>query len=205
VKAKSLNGLEVPSLRTGLVGDFVRKNAAYDLWALEPPASVDGARGGKGGEIIGGRTAEAEAGGGALVGVGAEELHNLSVLLPCKRKGGKLFLGACGDTHPIPIYLFPPKEQMRASGGVFAGLTSIGWEGKINKKRSELEPFRPHITSHASLIGFIMILLFFFFHAMCDCSSKAHHATPRGRLTPPKALETGSDSLVGFCPRVRKS
>ena len=92
MKAKSLHGLEV-SNRTGLVGDLVRKSAAYDVWALEP--AVDRTQGsGSGGEDQGeakGTVARAHAGL-----VGAEELNNLSVLLPCKRRGGKLQLGACG-------------------------------------------------------------------------------------------------------------
>ena len=90
MKAKSLHGLEV-SHRTGLVGDLVRKSAAYDVWALEP--AVGGARGS-------GNENQGEVEGTAAGLVGAEELNNLSVLLPCKRKGGKLYLGAWTVARP---------------------------------------------------------------------------------------------------------
>ena len=131
MKAKSLHGLEV-SHRTGLVGDLVRKSAAYDVWALEP--AVDRAQGsGSGSEDQGeakGTVAKAHAGL-----VGAEELNNLSVLLPCKRRGGKLQLGAydpllpakmlCGASPPSPsphiplvvadcCLLFPMRLQLRS-------------------------------------------------------------------------------------------
>jgi hypothetical protein len=113
VKAKSLHGLEV-SHRTGLVGDLVRKSAAYDVWALEP--AVDRAQGsGSGSEDQGeakGTVARAHAGL-----VGAEELNNLSVLLPCKRRGGKLQLGACCPSLPKknalrtnPLVLHPSRH-----------------------------------------------------------------------------------------------
>ena len=94
MKTKSLHGLEL-SHRTGLVGDLVRKSAAYDLWALEP--AVDGAR-----ESASENQGEPEGtAAGAPVGlVGAEELNNLSVLLPCKGKGGKLYLGAWTVARP---------------------------------------------------------------------------------------------------------
>jgi hypothetical protein len=104
VRAKNLHGLEVAH-RLGLVGDLIRKNTAYDVWALEPaagaaaaaaaaagagaaraPASGSGSGSGDKGKV---------GGAPAHVGhVGAEELNNLSVLLPCKRKGGQLYLGA---------------------------------------------------------------------------------------------------------------
>ena len=71
------------------MGDLVRKNAAYDVWALEP--AVGGARG-SGNETQG--EGEGTAAGAHMGLVGAEELNNLSVLLPRKRKGGKLYLGA---------------------------------------------------------------------------------------------------------------
>lgn len=96
MKAKSLRGLEV-SHRTGLVGDLVRKSAAYDVWALERSAS--GARG-SGSEDQGEPEGTTAAAGSHVGLVGAEELDNLSVLLPCKRKGGKLYLGAW--TVPCP-------------------------------------------------------------------------------------------------------
>ena len=92
MKAKNLRGLEFNSSRTGLVGDLLRKNTTYDLWALDPAAS-DGAHGSGSGDQdeLGGATSSSAA---AQAGVDAEELNHLSVLLPCKRKSGKLYLGA---------------------------------------------------------------------------------------------------------------
>jgi hypothetical protein len=54
------------------------------MYALEPTVNASGVGDHDGGED---KTAE-------HVGVSAEELGNLSVLLPCKRKRGKLYLGA---------------------------------------------------------------------------------------------------------------
>jgi hypothetical protein len=74
----------------------MRKSTAYDLWALEPPISSIGGgaharttstSGGEGQDEVGGTAA-------VHVGVSAEELGGLSVLLPRKRKGGKLYLCA---------------------------------------------------------------------------------------------------------------
>ena len=94
MKAKSLHGLDV-SHRTGLVGDLVRKSAVYDVWALEP--AVGGARW-SGSENQG--EVEGTAAGAHVGLVGVEELNNLSVLLPRKRKGGKLYLGAWTVARP---------------------------------------------------------------------------------------------------------
>ena len=94
VKAKNLRGLEINSSRTGLVGDLLRKNTAYDLWTLDPAATNGGGAHGSGSvdqEEVGGATSPSAA---THVGVDAEELNHLSVLLPCKRKSGKLYLGA---------------------------------------------------------------------------------------------------------------
>jgi len=99
VKARNLRGLEINSSRTGLAGDLLRKGTAYDLWTLDPAAS-GGAQLGGGGSGSWGQD-ELGGGGGATspsaaqeVGVGAEELNGLSVLLPRKKKGGQLYLGA---------------------------------------------------------------------------------------------------------------
>jgi hypothetical protein len=99
VRAKNLHGLEVAH-RLGLVGDLIRKNTAYDVWALEPAAAGAGAGAGAArapasGSGSGSGDKGKVGGAPAHVGhVGAEELNNLSVLLPCKRKGGQLYLGA---------------------------------------------------------------------------------------------------------------
>ncbi|KAH9961661.1 hypothetical protein BGW80DRAFT_1357404, partial [Lactifluus volemus] len=77
MKSSLFQGVKI-SLRSCLVGDIHRKSAAenYDR---------------RKGVQEGGTAATTHVG----VGVGAEELGNLSVLLPCKRKGGKYYLGAC--------------------------------------------------------------------------------------------------------------
>ena len=89
-----MRGLEVSSSRMGLVGDLLlrKRSTAYDLWALEPTAAhASGNRGEDGRDELGGGTTATAA---AHVDVCAEELSSLSVLLPCKRKGGKHYLGA---------------------------------------------------------------------------------------------------------------
>jgi len=106
VKAKSLHGLEV-SRRTGLVGHLVRKSAAYDLWALEP--AVGGAHG-SGSENNQGEI-EGTAAGAPVGLVGAEELDNLSVLLPCKRKGGRLYLAPKPVTRHLVVVSRPAKPS----------------------------------------------------------------------------------------------
>jgi len=107
VKAKNLHGLDVAH-RMGLVGDLIRKNAAFDMWALEPAV----------GEAVQARASgsgiQSELGGAegttAHVGhVGAEELNNLSVLLPCKRKGGKLYLAPKPITRHLVVAARPAK------------------------------------------------------------------------------------------------
>jgi len=100
-----LRGLEV-SHRTGLVGDLVRKSAAYDVWALEP--AVGGARGS--GTENQGEVEGTPAGAHAGL-VGAEELNNLSVLLPCKRKGGKLYLAPKPITRHLVVVSRPAKPS----------------------------------------------------------------------------------------------
>ncbi|KAI0296850.1 hypothetical protein BC826DRAFT_907982, partial [Russula brevipes] len=82
VKAKGLQGLEISS-RIGLVGDLMRKSTAYDLWALEPRVTA------------------------VHVGVSAEELGSLSVLLPRKRKGGKLYLSPKPVTRHLVVAARP--------------------------------------------------------------------------------------------------
>jgi hypothetical protein len=75
----------------GLVGDLMRKNTGYDVWALEPaPASGSGS--GNQDEVA--QPLPLPPPPPHAGHVCAEELNNLSVLLPCKRKGGKLYLGA---------------------------------------------------------------------------------------------------------------
>ena len=88
MKSRSLQGVNISS-RLGLVGDLQRKSATYDLYALKP--TLDDASGNDDPD-----NAEEDA-AAAHVDVGAEELSSLSVLLPCKRKGGRLYLCAC--TH----------------------------------------------------------------------------------------------------------
>ncbi|KAI9436317.1 hypothetical protein H4582DRAFT_1816817 [Lactarius indigo] len=82
VKAKNLQGIQVlssPSI-VGRVGELSRKSTAYDIWSrFSPSSSSSSSRGGGSGDRH-------------QPHVGAEELNGLSVLLPRKRKGGKLFL-----------------------------------------------------------------------------------------------------------------
>ncbi|KAF8496848.1 hypothetical protein F5888DRAFT_1614298 [Russula emetica] len=87
MKAKNLRDLEINSSRVGgLVGDLMRKGTAYDVWSLDPDPAVSG------------------------VGVGAEELNGLSVLLPCKRKGGKkLYLAQKPITRHLVVSARPAK------------------------------------------------------------------------------------------------
>lgn len=77
------------------MGDLLRKGTAYDLWALDPAAAASGGGAHESGnwdqDELGSATSPSAA---AQVGVGAEELNSLSVLLPRKRKGGKLYVGA---------------------------------------------------------------------------------------------------------------
>lgn len=92
MKARNLRGLEINASRKGLVGDLLRKGTAYDLWALDPATvSRRGDDDDDDGLGLGGAASLSD----AQVGVGAEELNGLSVLLPCKRKGGQLYHGAC--------------------------------------------------------------------------------------------------------------
>lgn len=95
MKARNLRGVEISSSRKeGLVGDLSRKGTAYDLWTLDP-AAVGGS-----GDQNDGAISPLD----VQPGVGAEELNGLSVLLPCRRKGGQLYLGACvcaARIHPF--------------------------------------------------------------------------------------------------------
>lgn len=71
----------------------MRKGTAYDVWVLDPASSSSGGASASGDQDgFGGM-------GSSSVGVGAEELNGLSVLLPRKRKGGKLYLGASCALH----------------------------------------------------------------------------------------------------------
>jgi len=96
VKARNLQRLEISS-RVGLVGDLHRKSTAYDVWVLDP---ISGDH--QGDDELGKRA-------GPPVGVSAEELSGLSVLLPCKRKGGKLYLAPKPVTRHIVIAERPAK------------------------------------------------------------------------------------------------
>ncbi|KAH9961163.1 hypothetical protein BGW80DRAFT_1360319 [Lactifluus volemus] len=94
VKSSLFQGVK-NSPRLCLVGDVHRKSTAYDTYTLEPPLPAinhesENYNRRKGAQE-GGTAATAHVG----VGVSAEELGNLSVLLPCKRKGGKHYLGTC--------------------------------------------------------------------------------------------------------------
>ena len=101
--------MEVSSSRVGvgvgvgLVGGLMRKDTAYDVWALDPATSNAAAASGGGGgggkasgdpDGFGGKISSSSSSISSVEGVGAEELKGLSVLLPRKRKGGKLYLGA---------------------------------------------------------------------------------------------------------------
>jgi len=102
MKARNLRDIEInsPHRAGGPVGDLMRKGTAYDVWALDPAASSGG-----GGSANASASGDQDGFGGMIsssssslpsaaevAGVGAEELNGLSVLLPCKRKGGKLYL-----------------------------------------------------------------------------------------------------------------
>ena len=145
IKARNLRDLEINSSRVGLVGDLMRKGTAYDVWALDP-AVASAASGG--GSTPGGDDQDGQIGGmisslptsAQVAGVGAEELNGLSVLLPCKRKGGRLYLGAfafafarstaflfgCGSQkailssskahHAAPCSLCAPREAHQTRG-----------------------------------------------------------------------------------------
>ncbi|KAH9961040.1 hypothetical protein BC827DRAFT_1267790 [Russula dissimulans] len=98
VKARNLQRLEISS-RVGLVGDLHRKSIAYDVWALEPIGGGDH----QGDDELG------KGAGPPVVGVSAEELNGLSVMLPCKRKGGKLYLAQKPVARHIVIAERPAK------------------------------------------------------------------------------------------------
>jgi hypothetical protein len=94
MKSSLFQGVKI-SPRSCLVDDIQCKSTGYDMYTLKPllPAinheseNYDRRKGVQ----EGGTAATAHVG----VGVNAEELGNLSVLLPCKRKGGKHYLSAC--------------------------------------------------------------------------------------------------------------
>jgi hypothetical protein len=107
MKARNLRDLEINSSRVGgLVGDLMRKGTAYDVWALDPASSSSGggsantSAGASGDQDgLGGMISSSLPSATQIAGVGAEELNGLSVLLPRKRKGGKLYLGALCAFH----------------------------------------------------------------------------------------------------------
>ncbi|KAH9961674.1 hypothetical protein BGW80DRAFT_1255783 [Lactifluus volemus] len=73
-------------------------SAAYDIYALEPPLPAVNDENGNNDRCESVQEGSTAATAHVGVGVSAEELGSLSVLLPCKRKGGKRHLGAC--SHP---------------------------------------------------------------------------------------------------------
>ncbi|KAI0294280.1 hypothetical protein B0F90DRAFT_1757920 [Multifurca ochricompacta] len=97
VKAKNLHGVKILP-KTGLVGELSRKNTAYDTWAINPSHDHNASASANGDQSI-----DAEA------PVGAEELDSLSVLLPRKRKGGKLFLAPKPVTRHLIVSMRPAK------------------------------------------------------------------------------------------------
>lgn len=107
VKAKNLHGVQVlpPSSVAGRVGDLLRKTTAYDIWSLWPPSF---------------RQSSGSSGGDHRdpphLHVGAEELNSLSVLLPRKRKGGKLFLAPTPVTRHL-VVAARPAEPTRPGPG----------------------------------------------------------------------------------------
>lgn len=115
LKARNLRDLEINSSHRagGLVGDLMRKGTAYDVWALDPvgtsggasaSASASGDQDGFGGMISSSSPSTAQ-----VAGVGAEELNGLSVLLPCKRKGGKLYRAQKPITRHLVVSARPAK------------------------------------------------------------------------------------------------
>ncbi|KAH9972907.1 hypothetical protein BJV74DRAFT_889106 [Russula compacta] len=116
VKARNLRGLEISSSsQMGLVrGDLLlrkRGGATYDLWALEPTAAAGGGASAHASGNGGGDDDRDEFGGtvAAAADVCAEELSSLSVLLPCKRKGGKVYLAQKPVTRHLVVAACPAK------------------------------------------------------------------------------------------------
>ncbi|KAI9445754.1 hypothetical protein BJY52DRAFT_1314975, partial [Lactarius psammicola] len=105
VKAKNLHGVQVlspPNSVAGRVGDLSRKTTTYDIWSRLPPSS---------------HQSQSQSGGDRHhLHVGAEELNGLSVLLPCKRKGGKLFLASKPVTRHL-VVAARPAEPTRSGPG----------------------------------------------------------------------------------------
>lgn len=101
VRAKNLQGIQVlssPSSIVGRVGELSRKSIAYDIWSLSASSS-----------------SSASIGDSHHPHVCAEELNGLSVLLPRKRKDGKLFLGAY-DVPAFPFdYIFRVLTNIRSA------------------------------------------------------------------------------------------
>ena len=101
VRAKNLQGIQVlssPSSVVGRVGELSRKSIAYDIWSLSASSS-----------------SSASIGDSHHPHVCAEELNGLSVLLPRKRKDGKLFLGAY-DVPAFPFdYIFRVLTNIRSA------------------------------------------------------------------------------------------
>ncbi|KAH9961159.1 hypothetical protein BGW80DRAFT_899607 [Lactifluus volemus] len=108
VKSSLFQGVKI-SPRLGQVGDIHRKSTAYDIYALEPPPPLvddeSGNNNRREGVQEGGTAAMAHVG----AGVSAEELGSLSVLLPCKRKGGKHYLASKPITRHLVVAGRPPK------------------------------------------------------------------------------------------------
>ncbi|KAF8262759.1 hypothetical protein EI94DRAFT_1687806 [Lactarius quietus] len=99
VKAKNLHGIQVlaSSNVTGRVGELSRKTTAYDIWSQSPSSS---------------RPSDDS----QRHHVCAEELHGLSVLLPRKRKGGKLFLAPKPVTRHLVVTARPAEPARSAPG-----------------------------------------------------------------------------------------
>ena len=70
------------------VGRLERKAGSYDIWALGADGDAEGDEG---------------------AGVGGEELHALSALLPRPKKGGKLYLGASSSNASLSRLTTPAR------------------------------------------------------------------------------------------------
>lgn len=104
VKEKNLQGVQVLSSSSvvGRVGELSRKTTAYDIWSLSPPSSSS--------------RQSATIGDSHHPHVCAEELNGLSVLLPRKRKGGKLFLAPKPVTRHLVVTARPAEPTRPAPG-----------------------------------------------------------------------------------------
>ncbi|KAN0141054.1 hypothetical protein V8E53_000810 [Lactarius tabidus] len=113
VKSKNLQGVQVLSSSSvgGRVGELSRKTAAYDIWSLSPPSSSS--------------RESVSIGDSYHPQVCAEELNGLSVLLPRKRKGGKLFLAPKPVTRHLVVTARPAEPTRPAPGGVVSDPTTF--------------------------------------------------------------------------------